>query len=208
MKILGIDAATVTGWTLYEGMGRGITPRIQCGLWDCRGDSSIEKAAALGYYLGQLIREELPIAYAAVELPLERMARHAKPKKDLAGEDVPETDGSSSHIIAQLNAIAGGAAGVLGAYAIPVRYVAAPTWRKSFTGQSRAPAHIPQKQRKKWMKRLVHDRALKLSVEYGGINIPKSADYDAAESLGIAIWLRAHVQRFQAEDAIRHQQAA
>ena len=45
-----------------------------------------------------------------------------------------------------------------------------------------------------------------IAREFGAV-IPKSYDYDAADALGIAFWLRANVDRLIAEDELREKAA-
>lgn len=202
MKLLGLDVATTTGWCLYESGGRDVRPSLQCGLWHCPGENIIVQSAKLGRCVWDLITDHEDIAYAAIEKPLEFMSsREGKWKTDLAGEvEAPAATSSAAMNIPKV--LAGAASGVVGAWGVPLAGVAAGTWRKSFMGFGRAPAHIPKKGRKKWLKYETYKRAEVIAREFG-VTIPKSYDYDAADAMGIAFWLRANVDRLIAEDELR-----
>lgn len=202
MKLLGLDIATTSGTCIYESGGRGVPASLECHLFHCPGENIIVQSAKLGRCVWDLITDHEDIAYAAIEKPLEFMSnRSAKVKTDLAGE-VEATAGTSAAAMNIPKVLAGAAAGVVGAWGVPLVGVASGSWRKSFLGFGRAPNHIPKAGRKKWLKYEAYKRAEVIGREFG-VTIPKSYDYDAADALGIAFWLRANVDRLIAEDELR-----
>jgi hypothetical protein len=206
VEIIGLDISTTTGWCLYEGMGRGVPPRITCGLWELSSDDLGEKCAALGLALGSLCKGHPNLRYAAIEAPLQTLSPVRKATGDLAGEHFAGV--TTARTLASSNALVGAAEGVLGAHLVPCRRVASASWRKGFIGTSFAPKHLKRDEGRKWLKNEARFYADKISRQYGEFHIPNSRDRDAAEAVGIAIWLRGHVLHFIEEDKLKARLAA
>ncbi len=205
--LLGLDLATTSGFAFYESLGVGRAPRIRCGSFKCEGDDFDTKAESLSDHLYDLLKAERQsgsrIEYAAIEAPL-RVIPTGGRKHGGMFASVPGEAASNPNTLMQLHAIAGAACAILRQFHIQKRIVMPATWRKSFIGITRAPANIPKNKGSDWLKNQSREAADLLGAKYG-FHVPNK---DAAEAVGIVMWLAAHVAHFQAEDEYHARQAA
>lgn len=205
--LLALDIASVTGFATYESVGpRGL--RIRCGSWRCDGEDFDTKAESLSDHLSRFLRDESAngtrFEYAAIEEPLRLIPGGKGRRHGALFASVPDTSSSNPHTLMVLHALAGSACGILRQFHIRKRLVTPATWRKSFIGISRAPAHVPKKDGSKWLKKQVREAADALGVKYG-FHVPNN---DASDAIGISFWLAANVAHFKSEDEYRRERQA
>lgn len=183
---LSLDIASRTGFCVWTDKGPGAAPAIECGSWAFKGRDADEKADALSKHLTAFLRSckagGRPIRWSAVERPMETVP--LKQVIDNHGRSRNVLDGSPATLVMQ-NRMYAAARAILTAFNARPVAVAAPTWRKLVLGTGRA----PRGEGSRWFKREMQKRAADLAVRYG-FEVP---NHDAADSLGIAIWLAAQL---------------
>jgi len=135
MLILGLDVATITGWSVFD------TDRppsaIISGSFKLQGGSPFERVRYMRSHLPKIIKEHRP-DFAAIEAPLEIAPRFTKKHTDLLGQEVQETT-INSKTIAILNRYVGAAEMAVMGNNIPCIEVRAQTWQtiipKTITGK-------------------------------------------------------------------------
>lgn len=200
MKLLGIDPATKTGWALYEPIP-GHNPRVRLGIIEADGSSDARLFADFAIRIARLFAEvepdvvglEAPIpSFAAGELiedpnaliPGSRVRRQIRDERS-----VRRSLGLRAIILANIGARRHSRGLPSG---IPYEEVTSQTWRKSFFGKgTKPPATVAPKNRRPWWKAQAVAQA-KLLGNAWKFAVPGP---DAAEALGIAVWLAGEADR-------------
>ncbi len=165
MRILGMDIATTTGLCMLDG-DRYVFARAFH--WE-------------GKYSGQVFRhfrktlykivEDNRIEYGAAEEPLRTdIEIKGKPTED---KPEPESTRPPMKTFQRIYGLCAIAEEVFEAHKVPFKYVNQGTWRKAFTGNGRATKND--------------------SLAYAQLIDKTITSLDAAESLGVAWWLRGHL---------------
>ncbi|MEJ8571271.1 hypothetical protein [Microbaculum marinum] len=188
MSLLGLDLATRAGWTLFTHDGTQDPPEIECGSWSFDGRDADEKADKLSRHLTEFLRDcrrrGRSVKASAIERPMETVP--TKTIIDKFGRKRSVLDGNPATLVMQNRMYAAARAILLAFNAHPVS-VASATWRKTVLGVGRA----PRGEDSRWFKREMQKRAASLALRYG-FDVP---NHDAADSLGVAIWLAAQTGR-------------
>lgn len=182
-----LDVATRCGWALWTDRGSE-SPAVSCGSWPCIGRDFDEKCAVLSDHLTETLRgqrrRQAPVVKAAIEAPIRRLPTRKRMRDD--GVEVDEL-ASNPHTMLVLPAMIGAACAILRQFGVPWTIVAPSTWRKVALGTGRAPVGKGTA----WFKSEMRMRAEILGAKLD-FRVP---NHDAADAVGIAIWLAAQSGR-------------
>lgn len=204
--LLGVDPATTLGWATYEHLGRGKAPRIQCGTFRAQGDNEAAVFADFARKFRDLLDEVQP-RRAAIEARMpsfaggeweddpDALVPGRMQRKQIRNEaNVKRQDGIRAIMLAQFGARRASIGLPSG---IPCEEVSSRSWRASFFGKgTKPPASVKPEKRRAWWKSEAKIKALMLGERWG-FHVP---NVDAAEAVGIVMWLAAREHHLQARD--------
>lgn len=207
--LMAIDPATTLGWASYEDLGRDRYPRVQCGTFTAKGEPEARLFGDCAVQMRELLDRVRP-RRVAIEMRLPSFARgseeddpraltHGRPvRKQIRNEaNVKRQDGIRGIILAQLG-MRRPSMGLPNG--IPYEEVNSQTWRRSFFGEGhRPPPTIAPEKRRNWWKAEARLKAEMLGVRWG-FSVPNA---DAAEAVGMVIWLAAREGTLAARDALK-----
>ncbi|MGY3482279.1 hypothetical protein ACVW1C_000162 [Bradyrhizobium sp. USDA 4011] len=171
MKILGLDIATTTGIALLDG-DRYVFARAFH--WEGKNSGQVFRHFRKTLY--QIIKDNA-VKYVAAEEPLRTdIELKGKPTEE---NPEPESTRPPMKTFLRIYGLCAIAQETCAAHDVPFIYVNQGTWRKAFTGSGRATKDT--------------------SLGFAQLIDKTITSYDAAESLGVAWWLRGHLDpRFAA----------
>lgn len=190
MRLFTLDISKAnTGWAT-------LTPkRVECGSFRPTGDTDGKLFASFRKFVFESIDKYFdtpePVTAVAIEriMPGGTSKRVPVAKNDMIGgfEIKNTTNFETQLALYGLRAVA---LEVIEVFGLPVFMPTVSVWRKSFLGFSHAPRSMAFKndyQRAKWIKERTIEACQQLNI-----HVP---NHDAADAVGIAIWLRARLQQ-------------
>jgi len=195
--LLALDLASRSGFTLWTDGASLIAPEIECGSWSFEGQGADEKADLLAEHLRGFLRDckarGRRVSRSAIERPMETVPM--KEIVDRNGRKRKVLDGNPKTFVMQNRMYASARAILIAFGARPVSVPSA-TWRKAVLGRGRRPKGTEEN----WFKAEMRKHAGDLALRYG-FAVP---NHDAADSLGVAIWLAAQGGNLPAGALRRH----
>lgn len=193
MTLLALDPASRTGWCAYQDLGQGRAPRIACGSIQAAGADEGAFFASYSVQLRNLIEEHRPRLIGIEREMTTQASEIVEPDPtDMLGGKRRRSIRNHQSVLVQIG-IRGIILALIGQRrpswglpnGIPFVFVHMSTWRKSFIGCVKAPAHVPRAKSSQWLKAEARMKAELWGQKYG-FNVPNT---DAGDAVGIAFHL-------------------
>jgi hypothetical protein len=168
--ILGLDAATTTGFAFYHD-NRHVTS-IEAGTIRAKGDGFEDKSSYLGRELAHMCRKLRP-DFIAIEQPLRMLPGGKRTVKFMGEEEEVSGAGGGTNALILSNQIVSAYCTAARIKDIPFILIASATWRRQFLGFGRKPGWV----RKDW-KKAARDRCADLKITV--------TNDDQADAVGVA----------------------